>query len=90
MVRPLIKGATMRSFLIIAALMFSTGAFAQGTPKVGNKPLVQVKPKGPVGCKQVGTVSGTKLWAGNCVADELRRNEASEPTRAVPPVEEKK
>jgi hypothetical protein len=90
MVLPLIKGSAMKSFLIIAALIFSTGAFAQGAPKIGNKPLVQVKPKGPVGCKQVGTVNGTKLWAGNCVTDELRRNEASEPTGAMPPVEEKK
>jgi hypothetical protein len=39
-------------------------------PKVGNTPLVQVKPKAPQGCKLVGTVKGTKLWAGNCTASE--------------------
>ena len=87
---PVRRGSAMKSFLIIAALIFSTGALAQTTaaPKVGNKPLVQIKPKGPTGCKLVGTVSGTKLWAGNCVANELRT--APAPTGSVPPVEEKK
>ena len=49
-------------------------AFAQGAaPKVGNKPLVQIKPQPPMGCMLVGTVKGTKLWAGDCVAaTELR------------------
>jgi hypothetical protein len=49
-------------------------AFAQSaTPKVGNKPLVQIKPQPPMGCMLVGTVKGTKLWAGDCVAaTELR------------------
>ena len=64
---------TMRSLLILVAICFSASAFAQsGPPKVGNKPLVQVKPKEPTGCKLVGTVKGTKLWAGDCVASELR------------------
>jgi hypothetical protein len=63
----------MRVLLILAAISFSANAFAQGAPpKVGNKPLVQVKPKEPMGCKLVGTVKGTKLWAGDCVASELR------------------
>jgi len=26
----------------------------------------------PMGCKLVGTVKGTKLWAGDCVGLELR------------------
>ena len=64
---------TVRVLLILAAVSFSASAFAQGAPpKVGNKPLVQVKPKEPTGCKLVGTVKGTKLWAGDCVASELR------------------
>ena len=47
----------MRVLLILAAISFSAVAFAQGAPpKVGNKPLVQVKPKAPGGCKFVGTV----------------------------------
>ena len=63
----------MRSPLVLAAICFSATAFAQSAPaKVGNKSLVQVKPKEPMGCKLVGTVRGTKLWAGNCVGSELR------------------
>jgi hypothetical protein len=62
---------TMRAMLILVAV--SANAFAQdGLPKVGNKPLVRVRPKEPMGCKLVGTVKGTKLWAGDCVASELR------------------
>jgi hypothetical protein len=64
---------TIRALLILAAMCFSTSAFAQDAlPKVGNKPLTQVKPKEPAGCKFVGTVKGTKLWAGDCTASELR------------------
>lgn len=63
----------MRSLFILVAICFSSTAFAQSAPpKVGNKVLVQVKPKAPVGCKFVGTVRGTKLWAGDCVGSELR------------------
>ncbi len=64
---------TMRVLLILAAISFSAAAFAQtGTPKVGDKPMVQVKPKGPTGCKLVGTFKDTKLWAGDCVGSEVR------------------
>jgi hypothetical protein len=63
----------MRSLIILVAICFSATAFAQSAPpKVGNKPLVQVKPKEPMGCKLVGTVKGTKLWAGDCVGLEIR------------------
>ena len=48
---------TMRVLLVLAAIGFSVNAFAQDAPpKVGNKPLAQVKPKEPMGCKLVGTV----------------------------------
>jgi hypothetical protein len=69
-------------------------AFAQGAaPKVGNKPLVQIKPQAPMGCKLVGTVKGTKLWAGECeAATELRGTAETTPgfpaaptTAASPP-----
>jgi hypothetical protein len=61
----------MKPFFLIFVAFFSVSAFAQGaTPMIGTKPLVQVKPKGPVGCKLVGTVKGTKLWAGDCMASE--------------------
>ena len=84
----------MRALVIFAAVCFSTSAYAQAAPpKVGNKPLVQVKPKEPMGCKLVGTVKGTKLWAGDCVGSELRgTTTATEPqslpertTEAIPP-----
>ena len=61
----------MRFLMILSAVCFSTNAMAQASPpKVGNTPLVQVKPKAPQGCKLVGTVKGTKLWAGGCIASE--------------------
>jgi hypothetical protein len=66
---------TMRVFLVLAAIGFSATAFAQSAPpKVGNKPLAQVKPKEPMGCKLVGTVKGTKLWAGDCEAGAALRS----------------
>ena len=76
----------MRALLVVVAVGFSATAFAQSPPpKVGATPLVQVKPKGSQGCKLVGTVKGTKLWAGDCIA--------SEPTSSVsetaPPLADK-
>ena len=50
------------------------GVFPDYPAPVGSRPLVQITPKGPTGCKLVGTVKGTKLWAGNCEASELRRS----------------
>jgi hypothetical protein len=85
---------TMRLPLILVAIFFSATAVAQSAPpKVSNKPLVQVKPKEPMGCKLVGTVRGTKLWAGDCLGSELRGTAtATEPqslperaTEAIPP-----
>jgi hypothetical protein len=63
------------ALLILATIIcFSGSAFAQtGAPKAGGRPLKQVKPLAPTGCKLVGTVKGTKLWAGDCAAaSELR------------------
>ena len=78
----------MRVLLVLAAIGLSATAFAQSAPpKVGNKPLVQVKPKGSPGCKLVGTVKGTKLWAGDCVApSDLRgATPAAEAAAPAPP-----
>ena len=76
---------TMRSLLILVAICFSATAFAQSAPpKVGSKPLVQVKPKAPMGCKLVGTVRGTKLWAGDCVGLELRGSTTTTEKQALP------
>jgi hypothetical protein len=70
---------------LLVALVFATSAVAQGqTPKVGNKPIVQVKPKTPTGCKLVGTAKGIKIWAGECTdAAEMR---GSAPATEVAPV----
>ena len=66
---------TMRALVILAAVCFSATAFAQSSPPKASKkpPLAQAAPKAPMGCKLVGTVKGTKLWAGDCTdAAELR------------------
>jgi hypothetical protein len=60
---------TMRFLIILGAICFSANAFAQDAPpKAGTK---TVKPKEPMGCKFVGTVKGTKLWAGDCAGPVL-------------------
>ena len=72
--------------LILVATCFTTTAFAQSAPpKVGNKPPVRVKPKEPTACKLVGTVRGTKLWAGDCVGVELLKGPTETPEQATPP-----
>jgi hypothetical protein len=79
---------TMRVLLILTAIVgFSASAFAQtAAPKGGDKPLKQAKPSAPMGCKLVGTVKGTKLWAGDCAAaSELRgTTPAAEPATPAP------
>src|ERR1700716_3987499 len=75
---------TMRALVIFATVIFSMSAYAQDAPKVGNKPLAQVKPKEPMGCKLVGTIKGTKLWAGDCVGSELRGATPATETQSLP------
>ena len=79
---------TMRVVIILTVACFSANAMAQtpSPPKVGHKRLVQVKPKAAEGCKLVGTVKGTKLWAGNCAAASEPRGTApaDEPTTQAP------
>ena len=76
---------TMRCLLVLVAICFSTTAFAQSAqPNVGNKPVVRVKPKEPSGCKLVGTVRGTKLWAGDCVGVELLKGPTETQTLPEP------
>ncbi len=72
----------MKLSLLVAALIVSTGAYAEDPPKlaaVGGKPIARVKPKAPAGCTLIGTVRGTKLWAGDCTApDQLRSSVPTE------------
>jgi hypothetical protein len=59
--------------LLIPTIALAQGATPKKRPTVSAKPIVQTKQKAPVGCKLVGTVKGTKLWAGECTAaPELR------------------
>jgi hypothetical protein len=45
---------------LLSVLSLSGTAFAQSAPTAaGKKPSAQVKPKAPMGCKQLGTVQGT-------------------------------
>jgi hypothetical protein len=85
---------TMRALVIFAAICFSATAFAQSSPpKASKKPaLAQAAPKAPMGCKLVGTVKGTKLWAGDCAdAAGLRGSDSTSPSlpeqagSAIPP-----
>jgi hypothetical protein len=76
---------SMKSLFILVAICSSGTVFAQSaSPKVGNKALVQVKPKAPMGCKLVGTVRGTKLWAGDCEGSALRGSATATEDHALP------
>jgi len=78
----------MRTLIILVAICFSTTALAQGTPKASHKRLpVRAKPKEPTACKLVGTVRGTKLWAGDCVGVELLKGPTETPEQATPPAQ---
>jgi hypothetical protein len=71
--------------ILIALILLPTATLAQDAtrakrPTVSGKPIVQVKPGAPAGCKLVGTVKGTKLWAGDCMASELRTTMPAEET----------
>jgi hypothetical protein len=73
----------MKALAGLIVFLFATSAFAQTPPPKIAKPRAQAKPSAPMGCKLVGTVKGTKLWAGNCVdAAELR---GAAPTADVAP-----
>jgi hypothetical protein len=75
----------MRLLFIVVAICFPATAFPQSAPpKIGNKPLARLKPQEPMGCKLVGTVRGTKLWAGDCAGPELRGSTTTMETQALP------
>ena len=78
----------MRPLLILVAICFSATAFAQSVPAKVGKPVTQVKPKAPAGCKLVGTVRGTKLWAGDCVAPTETQSSSEQTSSIIPPEKE--
>jgi hypothetical protein len=81
----------MRAAALLAVFFIPATALAQDAapekrpPTVGGKPIAQVKPSAPAGCKFVGTVRGTKLWAGDCTAaSELRPTSTGDETSSTP------
>ncbi len=75
----------MKPLIGLVALLFATSAFAQAAPpKAAKRPPIHVRPQTPMGCKLVGTVRGTKLWAGDCAASEAAPV-APPPSPAAPP-----
>ena len=85
------KLSAARVALAFVLISFGGVAVAQGAPPakkptVRGKPIVQAKPSTPMGCKLVGTVKGTKIWAGDCVgASELRGTTPAEELSSPPP-----
>lgn len=85
----------MRFLVGLSAVLVATSALAQtAPPKEANKPAVQLRPQAAMGCKLVGSVRGTKIWAGECTitgwlsahkASEVRRD-FSAPSRASQPL----
>ena len=71
--------ALLFTLILVSGVARAQGATPAKRPTVGGKPLVQAKPSPPMGCKLVGTVKGTKLWAGDCTAaSELRSTTTGE------------
>jgi hypothetical protein len=67
----------MKALAGLIAFLFAANAFAQSAqPKVVAKPPMH-------GCKLVGTVKGTKLWAGDCMDAAALRG--AEPTAETSP-----
>jgi hypothetical protein len=83
----------MKALVGLVVLLLTTSAFAQSAPPNDSaKPLTRAKPQAAVGCKLVGTVKGTKLWAGDCAdAAGLRGSDTTSPSlpeqagAAIPP-----
>jgi hypothetical protein len=81
------RAATLLAiFFIPATALAQDAAPAKRPPTVGGKPIAQVKPSAPAGCKYVGTVKGTKLWAGDCTALELRTTSEGDDETNSPPL----
>ena len=75
----------MRILILAAIVGFSVSAFAQTvTPGM----LKHAKPAAPMGCKLVGPVKGTKLWAGDCAAASELRGTTSPVESTAPPIPE--
>ena len=60
------------AMMLVGGTAVAQGALPGQKRTTGRKPIVQAKPSMPMGCKLVGTVRGTKLWAGDCTSVELK------------------
>ena len=78
----------MRALLVLIMVCFSATAFAQNPPPKAAKSQVQAKPQTPMGCKLVGTVKGTKIWAGDCTGATGLRGAAPAAETASPSLPE--
>jgi hypothetical protein len=67
------------TIFLVVALVGSSFAQTQTPPKPGRMISVQAKSKPSTGCKLIGTVKGTKLWAGDCVTAEAAAPSPGEP-----------
>lgn len=77
------RKSTMKLFIALIALVLSSSAIAQGRPpKADAKPAAHAKGHGLTGCKFVGTVRGTRLWAGDCT--DAAPAAAAAPSEAAP------
>jgi hypothetical protein len=66
-------------------LAFLGSSFAQTTPTAGKNSSAQTKSKQSADCKFVGTVRGTKLWAGDCMAADRLRSGGATAAESNPP-----
>lgn len=74
--------AVVSAMILVGGTAVAQEALPGQKRTTARKPIVQAKPTTPMGCKLVGTVRGTKLWAGECTSLELRpmvSDEAAEP-----------
>jgi hypothetical protein len=78
--------ATLILAMIIALSVSSALAQTVGAPKAGGTPLKPVKPLAPMGCKLLGAVKGTKIWAGDCAPLE-QRGTGAQPVAPAPVLE---
>ena len=84
------KLSAVGAALTLALISVVSAAVAQSAspakkPTVRGKPIAQAKANTPIGCKLVGTVRGTKIWAGDCAgASELRSTTPAEEPSSLP------
>lgn len=74
----------MRAVLVLITVCFSATAFGQSPlPKAAKS-----RPQTPMGCKLVGNVKGTKIWAGDCTDAAGLRGAAPTADTAAPSLPE--